>query len=136
MDFAKEFLNLISPADKILQSRDVGFREAMPVVQEVINNVRILRNESTFDRLWESSKTPLNETNITSERRPTRNKTRSSLLTGFVITEKIGERNKDIKIEIKSAFYSVIDIFLREMKNRFEDNVDILTAISESSEFC
>ncbi|KAJ6639881.1 Zinc finger protein, partial [Pseudolycoriella hygida] len=31
LEFMKTFLNTISPADKILQSRDVGFREAVPV---------------------------------------------------------------------------------------------------------
>ncbi|KAJ6648275.1 Zinc finger MYM-type protein 1 [Pseudolycoriella hygida] len=33
LEFMKTFLNTISPADKILQSRDVGFREAVPVIE-------------------------------------------------------------------------------------------------------
>lgn len=38
--FMKEFLNLISPADKILQSRNVGLREAMPILNDVSSKIQ------------------------------------------------------------------------------------------------
>lgn len=135
--FMKEFLNLISPADKILQSRDVGFREAMPVIQEVVSNIRNLRKELTFKRIYDASVELLNKINgaVPPQTRPKRDKTRSSTLNGFILTDKIGERNSDMTVEIKSAFYSVIDIFLSKMKRRFDDNIDILMAIADSPEF-
>lgn len=37
--FMKEFLNLISPADKILQSRNVGLREATNDVSSKIQKI-------------------------------------------------------------------------------------------------
>lgn len=134
--YMREFLNLISPADKILQSRDVGFREAMPVINTVITEVRKLREPASFDKIWNRSEEILNKHDVyySNASRPLRTKKRPSALASFFITDPIGERNTDVKVEIKSAYFEVIDIFLSEMKHRFEENSDILLAISDANE--
>lgn len=144
----KEFLNLISPADKILQSRDVGYREAVPVIETVISEVKKLRHVSSFDKFCHSSIEKLGEstntislatskaaTTAVTSKRPARNKQRSSKLKEYIVTSSIGERNSDPKVEVKSTYYEVIDIFLSEMNERFTENSDILLAISDASEF-
>ncbi|KAJ6644402.1 Zinc finger MYM-type protein 1 [Pseudolycoriella hygida] len=53
LEFMKTFLNTISPADKILQSRDVGFREAVPVIESVMTEIQKLRSLSSFEKMWD-----------------------------------------------------------------------------------
>lgn len=57
-------------------------------------------------------------------------------LASFIITEKTGARNDSVKVELKSAFNEVIDIFSSEMKKLFDDNSEILIAISEAQKLC
>lgn len=132
--FMKEFLNLISPADKILQSRDIGYREAMPVIKTVISEVQKLRTAASFDRIWKCSEEIFVNHNVPSSNRPSRNKKLPSNLDSFVITDRIGQRSTDACTEINSAYFEVIDIFMEEMKIRFEENSDILLAISDADE--
>lgn len=58
--FMKRFLNLVAPADKILQSRDVCFRESMPVIETTLNNVLKLRTISSFDSMWKQCEDMVN----------------------------------------------------------------------------
>lgn len=134
--FMKEFLNLISSADKILQSRDVGYREAMPVINTCISEVGKLRTTDSFDRIWKCSEEILSKHGVllSNTNQPKRIRKRPSTLASFVITDPIGERNTDVKVEIKSAYFEVIDIFMADMKIRFEENSDILLAISDANE--
>lgn len=136
--FMKKFLNTIAPADKILQSRDIGFREAMPVIRDVLSKIVELRNEESFDRILESANNMMLKEDILvnqSQARPTRNKMRPAALNDFIITERIGERNTEPLIEIKSAYFEIIDLFESEFTRRFEENEEILLAISEAGEF-
>lgn len=134
----KEFLDLISPADKILQSRDVGYREALPVIRTVVSEVEKLRTPESFDKFWKRSEEILVKDcaeNIPSLDRPSRSKKLPTNFSQFIITDRIGQRSKDKFTEIKSAYYEVIDIFKAEMERRFEENSDILLAISDANKF-
>lgn len=132
--FMKEFLNFIAPADKILQSRDVGFREALPIIDDVIKKILGMRSISEFERIAKCSKELLNE--APAETRPLRKKSRPSLLAEFIVSGTFGQRNDDVNSELKSAFNAIIDIFESEMKRRFADNSEILIAISDAEELC
>lgn len=136
--FMNKFLNLVSPADKVLQSVEIGFREALPVIQAVKKEISGLRSKESFDSIWKESEELVKEDTEDStqnEGRPRRNIKRPLALADFVVTERTGERNFDNKIEISSAYYFVIDVFLTEIERRFEDNSDILSAISMVGEF-
>lgn len=133
----KEFLNLISPADKILQSRDVGYREALPIIKTVISEVEKQRTAESFDKIWKRSDEILvnHGVEFSSLTRSSRNKKIPSVFNTFIITDRICERSKDVSIGIKSTHYEVIDIFTAEMERRFGENSDILLAISDANEF-
>lgn len=141
--FMNTFLNLISPADKILQSRDISFREAVPVIQSVKTEIAKLRTDQSFKKFWDDSEElvkvtaeSLKTVAVTeSQSRPQRNIRRPASLADYIITDCIGERNMDDKIEITSAYYYVLDTFLRELQRRFENNTDILEAISTADQF-
>lgn len=70
---------------------------------------------------------------FTENRRPIRNRRRSTLLDGFIVTDSIGEQT-DIKIKLKSIFFEIIDVSLIEFDHRFTENNHILLALSSSSE--
>lgn len=139
--FMNTFLSLILPSDKILQSKEIGFREAIPVIESVTSEISKLRSKEAFEQFCNDSEELIQKTltsqEFLSESRPRRNVQRPSSLslTDFVITDRIGERNFDYKIEIRSAYFYVIDIFLSEMKRRFDKNSDMLLAISRAEEF-
>ena len=129
--FLNTFLNTISPVDKILQSRDVGFREAIPVLESAMHEIQKLRSLSSFEELWDEC-----QEKFDLQARPPREKWRPKALESSIITETIGERNADFKIEIQSTYFRVIDEFSSEMKRRFSDNTDILIAISDAKDLC
>lgn len=131
LQFMKIFLNTTSPADKILQSRDVGYREALPVIHSVMSEVEKLRSPSSFEELWSNC-----QDKFDLQAKPSRVKRTPKTLESYIITDKIGERNSDVKIEIQSAYCRVIDEFAAEMKRRFFDNTDILIAISDANDLC
>lgn len=138
--FMNKFLNLIAPADKILQSTEIGFREALPVIHSVKKHISELRLSESFNLIWKESDeiqemSATLESENASERTSRREITRPSWLTGFILTDRTGERNRDNKIEISSAYYFVIDVFLSEIAKRFENNSEILTAMSCAEEF-
>lgn len=136
MIFMKEFLNTTAPADKILQSRDVGFREAEPIIQDVVNKIVKLREEKSFDRILELAKNLIPEDDSTKviETRLKRNVRRPDKFENFILTDLIGERS-DTLVNIKSAYFGVIDLFQSEMAQRFDNKNQILLAISEAGEF-
>lgn len=135
--FMNSFLNLIAPADKILQSRDVGFREAVPVIETVKSEILKLRSTESFLNFWTSATDRMQNESVQSieTSRPRRNVNRPTSLNDFIITDRIGEKNCDFEIEIRSSYFKVIDLFLSELKKRFEDNAEILEAISRIEEF-
>lgn len=81
--FMKEFLNTIAAADKILQSREIGFHEAIPVIRYVVQIVIKLRTEDKFDRILNSAKEMLLGEDIKIQVRPSRNKNRPTKLERF-----------------------------------------------------
>lgn len=137
LTFMNSFLNLIAPADKILQSRDISFREAVPVIQSVKSEISKLRSQESFQNFWKNADDLMEQESqdIPSSSRPRRNVGRPQSLSDFIITDRIGERNPDSKIEISSSYFMVIDVFLSEMKKRFEENSAILEALSQADEF-
>lgn len=142
LHFLNGLLGALDPATKILQKRDVGFRHAMPVIQAVFESVERLRTDESFKSVVIQTEETIKTMNNPSENqdenqsqnenqsRPTRVRQRSSRLSNSIVTETLGEREPE-NIALKSAFFEVIDYVLNEMKKRFHNNSDILTAISD-----
>lgn len=132
--FMNSFLNTIAPADKVLQSRDVGFREAFPVMGNVKSEILKLRSTESFMKFWTNAG-DLTQKESVEISRPRRNVSRPTALNDFIITDRIGEKNSDCQVEIESSYFKVIDLFLSEFEKKFEDNTEILEAISRVEEF-
>lgn len=133
MHFLNRLLSTIEPANQILQKRDIGFREAMPVIDAVFNSVKNFRTDESFDNFIECMKvTQISIENFDLNTRPQRLLQRSLRLNDSVITDSFGETQpQNENISLKSPYFEVLDYTLNEMKNRFHNNSEMLLAISE-----
>lgn len=127
----KDVLEIIAPADKVLQSRTIGFRSAVLVIEAVIENIRKLRETDIFDAYFQKAEQVLESVGF--EARPIRTRRRSLQRDSFV-TERVGEKS-DALIEIKSAYFEAIDKIIFEMNLRFTENSEILLALSTALQF-
>lgn len=127
----EKILQLLSPVDKILQSREIGYRESMPVIQSVLIEIDKLRNDEEYKKVYEAANKLLEQAGI--EPISNRNRQSSKRLRDYVITERTGERS-DETIELQSIYYEVIDVIKSETNRRFTENDIILKAISASYE--
>lgn len=116
--------------------KDVGFREAQPIIQDVVSKIARLREQDFYERILglAANLIPEDENLKVVETRPTRNKKRPADPKNFVITDSFSEQS-DSLVVIKSAYFGVIDLFKSEMEKRFDDKNQILLAISEAGEF-
>lgn len=48
----KELLQLIQPADALLQSREVGYRAAMPIINSLVEDVKHFKTDENFQRIF------------------------------------------------------------------------------------
>lgn len=128
-----DLLEIIVPADQALQSRTIGYGGAMDVINAVTQSIKDLRETDKFDEFFQKAEQLLQtEMTDSTHPRPVRNR-RSSLHSGSILTERVGERS-DLKTELKSAYFQAIDVMLLEMDRRFSDNSDVLFALSTASE--
>lgn len=130
LHFFNGLLSTLDPANQILQKRDIGFSQAMPVIEAVFNSVEPFRSDEAFDRFVESTEETLSTIDSEDVSRPPRIHQRSTRLTDSVVMETLGE-NQNKNETLKSVYFEVIDYVLSEMRKRFHNNSDILMAISE-----
>lgn len=132
LHFLNALLNTIEPANQILQKRNVGFRIAVPVIEAVIENIKKFRSDESFDDFIEKIEQTLNGIERSETLRPQRIRRRASRLTDFVVMETLGEDNFENENQaLKASYIEIIDNVLSEMDKRFDNNCDILIAISE-----
>lgn len=82
-----EFLSTLEPANQILQRPDVGFWQAMPVIEAVFESVELLRSDETFDRFVKLTDAKLIAFEDESIQRPRRIRHRSTRLNDSVIMD-------------------------------------------------
>lgn len=117
--FFKELLQLIEPADAVLQSREMGYRSAMPVINSLIMDITNFRDDTVFDRLISAMNDLRKELNLAE----------TTVSKGRPRIKQVEERFPN-ENALKSLFHKCIDVVLGEMKSRFEENNEILMAAS------
>lgn len=138
--FVKKLLGILKPADKILQSRDTSLKDAIQLIDTVYIKLQELRADENYEVIkmeadsLTASLAPPQTAN--SEQQPTprpiRNKRRSTRVnSNYVVMETLGERDP-IQIALKSTFNDTIDTVCTELETRFQNNNDILIAISDA----
>lgn len=129
----KDLLQTIEPANNALQSREIGYRQAIPIISETITQLQKYRTEEKFQLYYSAAAllTGTEENPHVEESRRVRQ--RSTLLADSVIGETLGEWGDNLT-EIKSAYFDIIDNISVEIKDRFTENDRILSALSSAHE--
>lgn len=118
--YIKKLLLLIKPADKILQTREIGYFQATPVIDAVYNAVKDLKADSIFDSIVSESVIIFDKSKeIYTKHNP------------FDIV--INEPN--CEIELQKDFFQTITVLLEELENRFHNNNEYLNAIASVRDF-
>lgn len=118
MVFLKEILEILKPADKILQSREVGYVEALPVITAVINEVKKLRTTENFEALEKKVLERISQAPIQPKR--------TLRLTS---TEDYETAQRD---RIEQRYFTSLDLVLAELNRRFDENDEILQALASA----
>lgn len=137
MEFLSNLFGIMEPANQILQRRDIGYRQAMPVIQSVKISIQQMRHDSTFnDIMNEANKTLKNIGYDPEPQHPIRRRRRSTLLNDSIVMSTLGERDTDDEIiSLKRIYNEIIDTVISEMTRRFDQNNDILLAIESANDF-
>lgn len=115
MLFMKDILEIIKPADKILQSREIGYADAVPVIKAVLNALESLRKDEEFEKFDRAAKDLIARTS-NADAQPRRVATRS-------FSTEIREDH------IRAAYFEILDTIVSEIKSRFEENDSILMTL-------
>lgn len=118
MLFMKQLLEILKPADKILQSREAGYVEAVPVIRATVKKIESLRTEEQFGTLEQKALQLISDIAV----QPRRNQRRDCSM-------QVAQENL-----IQKAYFDTLDIVISEMKRRFEENDAILMALSSAQE--
>ncbi|KAL4142746.1 hypothetical protein QTP88_005156 [Uroleucon formosanum] len=103
-----------------------------------------MRNEDKFNKLFDESviaaqelniTIPCNQTTTTSISMPSRKMNLSSKLNNSFVYSTVGKSNSlklktdNEKDETRRQYFEIIDTIIQEMNYRFDENIDILTAV-------
>lgn len=129
--FMKTFLELFGPVDRSLQSRDISYGKAKPLIEILQSEISDFRSEENLGKFLKMAD-DLGFIFPTEVARPRRSRQRSALLEDFSVECTISERaNEDD--DIKATYFEIIDVANNELKERFFENNDILLALSNAS---
>lgn len=120
MLFMKENLEIIKPAEKILQSREIGYVDAVPVIKAVLNALEGLRKDEEFEKIDREAKKLIARI-CNANAQPRRVRTRANSI----------EIRED---SIRPVFFEILDTIASEIKNRFEENDSVLMALCSARE--
>lgn len=132
LHFLKRVLDILEPANRLLQSREMSYITAMPLINILIEELKKMQSEQVFDELQNKAAEFLAE-NVTSQTPTTPGRARkpSVLLADYEVASSTGQRNKDRN---KKSFFEVLKVMVDEMNRRFTENSTILNAISSSNQ--
>lgn len=121
MVFMKELLEIIKPADKALQSREIGYSDASPFITVALNKITLLDTDENFSAIEEKAINLISSL----EALPKPYETRSCSLDDYQTEE---------KDKFKSAYIQTLNMVSTEIKRRFTENDEILRALSRANE--
>lgn len=123
MLFLRDLLETLKPADKVLQSRKLGYVESVPVIAATLEELERLQKHEKFEELERKVHEKMKDTNVRPQRN--RRRTRSSSCDDY--DYEIAKQNL-----IGKAYFEALHIVVSEMKRRFMENDDILRALSNA----
>lgn len=128
----KDFLESFGPVNRILQSRDLSYSQAMPLIEVLQSKISDFRSDVNFTKYVKKTDELLANSAGGVDQPIRRNRQRSKLLEGFVVEDTIGERS-NADDDIKATYFEIIDVATNEMKDRFFENNEILSLSNSSN---
>lgn len=81
MVFLKNLLDILKPADKVLQSREIGYVDAVPVIAAVLEQIEKLRSKEAYEVLEQKAHQIMLDANV----QPRRNRRRSCSIDDYEV---------------------------------------------------
>lgn len=114
----------------MLQKRETGYQQAMPLIEAIQTALSGMRSQATFDKYYDASTSILSGLGYVAATASRRKRRRSTALRDSVVMETLGERDMDNKRSLKATFFEILDTLLSELRTRFNENNTLLKAIT------
>lgn len=129
----KRVLDILEPVNKMLQSHEMSYSTATPLIDFVIEEMKNMQEDQIYDEIQAKADAFLAENVLL----PTETSSRrvhipSVLLSDYEeVTVRTGQRDLN---QTKKSFHQVLKVMVDEMDRRFTEKSDILKSISASNE--
>lgn len=140
-----DILGSINNLSVYLQKSSLDIIKCLKLVKSITILLQNMRNEDRFNKLFDESviaaqelniTIPCNQTATTSLSMPRRKMNLPSKLNNSYVYSTVGKNNSlkfktvNEKDEIRHQYFKIIDTIITEMNSRFDENIDILTAVN------
>lgn len=130
LHFFKAVLEIISPADKLLQTRTVGYKIGKPIIDQTIKQLKEMKMDEVFTSYYSQAETDLLESEPSND--PT---TQAARITRRRSTMRSESVQSEQRSKLNEIFTKTLDTVISEMESRFEERSDILIALDSVCEF-
>ena len=120
-------LELISPADRVLQARETGLNSAMKIVSVVSDEIQQLRSQDAFETCKAKAEGMLQSEDLPPPREK-RMCIRNAKFSDSILTETLGQ-DSDTETSLRSTYFEAVDCVSTEMERRFRSNESLYDAI-------
>lgn len=130
----RKLLNILHPADKILQSRSTSLEASNRVINSVDESLNDIRNEDGFRSTLDNSRLFIEK--LEHEMKKQRARKSNSKFRDYIVYDFINEVSDESGEETKfrSLYFETIDSVRQEIEKRFCNNQDLIIAITAAEE--
>lgn len=128
----KDILSIISSLSDYLQSKDMDYAHANILVEEVLQQLQLMRDQSSYwDAIWKRVEKLWTVTGDTSEVVPKRKKQLPArfkmFFTEAVVENELDTSKQGLKIGV---FFPILDKIITELQSRFSNNKKLFNGLS------
>ena len=130
-----KILSLLECANNALESRKTSLKDAIVITKIAVEEIRQLRNESKYLEILNQALDLLPETDETEECRVPKRKRKRITKEDYLFTDYLPSTSTNCENDLKRQYMETIDLLLAEFEKRFDDNDELITAISNIDQF-
>ena len=130
-----KILSLLECANNALESRKTSLKDAIVITKIAVEEIRQLRNESKYLEILNQALDLLPETDETEECRVPKRKRKRITKEDYLFTDYLPSTSTNCENDLKRQYMETIDLLLAEFEKRFDDNDELITAISSIDQF-
>ncbi|XP_047027517.1 zinc finger MYM-type protein 1-like [Helicoverpa zea] len=140
MVVAKKILSTLQPADKALQARSAGLKDAITIIKCVKDEIIKLRSNQMYNQILEEAKSLTSNDCGESENRTQTSKRqvkKPNRMDDYLTYTPCSSARQNIDENdepFKSEYFETLDILIAELQRRFSDNDDLINSIASLDE--